>query len=113
MANKTFLERTKILLLLKPIQILIDNAYLLPDEEMLEESQAIVQRGTEMGILIDSPELGEELADRIEYLMQPENSWRVQLDEDGKLMWVSVVCCLWFVVKVGLDLIYISLVEEL
>ncbi len=44
---------------------------------------------TEMGILIDSPELGEELADRIEYLMQPENSWRVQLDEDGKVIWVS------------------------
>ena len=44
---------------------------------------------TEMGILIDSPELGEELADRIEYLMQPENSWRVQLDENGKLIWVS------------------------
>ena len=21
--------------------------------------------------------------------MQPENSWRVQLDEEGKLMWVS------------------------
>jgi putative cardiolipin synthase len=44
---------------------------------------------TEMGILIDSPELAEELAQKIEYLMQPENSWRVQLDEEGKLMWVS------------------------
>ena len=44
---------------------------------------------TEMGIVIDSPELGEELAQKIEYLMQPENSWRVQLDEDGQLIWVS------------------------
>ena len=44
---------------------------------------------TEMGILIDSPELGEELAQKIEYLMQPENSWRVQLDEDDKVIWVS------------------------
>ena len=44
---------------------------------------------TEMGILIDSPELGEELAQKIEYLMQPENSWRVQLDEDGQVIWVS------------------------
>jgi len=44
---------------------------------------------TEMGILIESPELGEELAEKIEYLMQPENSWRVQLNEDGKLIWVS------------------------
>jgi putative cardiolipin synthase len=42
-----------------------------------------------MGILIDSPELGEELAGRIEYLMQPENSWQVQLDEDGQVTWIS------------------------
>jgi putative cardiolipin synthase len=44
---------------------------------------------TEMGILIDSPELGEELAEKIEYLMQPENSWRVKLDQDGRVIWVS------------------------
>ena len=44
---------------------------------------------TEMGIVIDSPELGEELAQKIEYLMQPENSWRVQLDEKGNVIWVS------------------------
>jgi len=44
---------------------------------------------TEMGILIDSPELAEELAQKIECLMQPENSWRVQLDEEGKVIWVS------------------------
>ena len=42
-----------------------------------------------MGILIDSPELGEELADKIEYLMQLANSWRVQLDKDGQVIWVS------------------------
>ncbi len=44
---------------------------------------------TEMGIVIDSPELGEELANKIEYLMQPENSWRVEQNEKGKLIWVS------------------------
>jgi len=44
---------------------------------------------TEMGILIDSPELAGELAQKIEYLMQPENSWRVQLDEKGNVIWVS------------------------
>jgi putative cardiolipin synthase len=43
----------------------------------------------EMGILIDSPELGEELAEKIEYLMQPENSWQVRLDEDGNVIRVS------------------------
>jgi len=44
---------------------------------------------TEMGILIDSPELGQELAAKIKYLMEPQNSWRVTLDEKGKLIWVS------------------------
>ena len=44
---------------------------------------------TEMGILIDSPELAEQLSLVIENLMKPENSWQVQLDENGKLIWVS------------------------
>ncbi len=44
---------------------------------------------TEMGILIDSPELAEELAERMEYLMQPENTWQLQLDKDGNVIWVS------------------------
>jgi putative cardiolipin synthase len=44
---------------------------------------------TEMGILIDSPELGRELAEKIEYLMAPQNSWQVQLDDGGNLIWVS------------------------
>jgi putative cardiolipin synthase len=44
---------------------------------------------TEMGILIDSPELGRELAAKIEYLMKPQNSWQVRLDEKGKIVWVS------------------------
>ena len=44
---------------------------------------------TEMGILIDSPELGEELARKMEFLMQPENTWQVQLDDGGNLIWVS------------------------
>ena len=44
---------------------------------------------TEMGILIDSPELAERIAQHIEYITQPENSWRVQLDENGNVIWVS------------------------
>jgi len=44
---------------------------------------------TEMGILIDSPKLGQELAQKIEYLLEPKNSWRVTLDEKGKLIRVS------------------------
>ena len=44
---------------------------------------------TEMGAVIDSPELAEELARLIERDMQPENSWQVQLTEAGKLQWTS------------------------
>jgi putative cardiolipin synthase len=44
---------------------------------------------TEMGVLIDSPELAEELAQVAEELMQPENSWQVKLDDEGRLIWQS------------------------
>ena len=44
---------------------------------------------TEMGVMIDSPEPAEELAQMIERFMQPDNSWQVKLDEEGMLMWES------------------------
>jgi len=44
---------------------------------------------TEMGVLIDSPELAAELAQLAEELMQPENSWQVKLSDEGKLTWQS------------------------
>jgi len=44
---------------------------------------------TEMGVVIDSPELGEDLARLIERDMLPENSWQVQLVDGKSLRWVS------------------------
>ena len=44
---------------------------------------------TEMGVLIDSRELADELAQVAEELMQPQNSWQVKLNDDGKLIWQS------------------------
>jgi putative cardiolipin synthase len=44
---------------------------------------------TEMGVLIDSPELAEELAQVAQELMQPENSWQVKINDEGKLIWQS------------------------
>ncbi len=44
---------------------------------------------TEMGVLIDSPELAEELAQFSEELMQPENSWQVKYNEEGRVIWQS------------------------
>ena len=44
---------------------------------------------TEMGVLIDSPELGEKLARLIESYMEPQNSWRLRVDEAGNIVWQS------------------------
>ncbi len=44
---------------------------------------------TEMGVLVDSPELGEDLARLIERDMRPENSWQVELVDGDSLRWVS------------------------
>ena len=44
---------------------------------------------TEMGLLIDNPELAAEVAETIERSMTPENSWRVYLNEEGQLRWES------------------------
>jgi putative cardiolipin synthase len=43
---------------------------------------------TEMGLLIEQPGLGEELARIFEQLAEPENSWRVFID-GGELRWES------------------------
>jgi putative cardiolipin synthase len=42
---------------------------------------------TELGLLVESPGLARALAQRIETDMQSENSWQVELDEDGELFW--------------------------
>jgi len=44
---------------------------------------------TEMGVFIDSEELATALARMILRDMQPENSWHVQLGDDGELRWVN------------------------
>jgi putative cardiolipin synthase len=44
---------------------------------------------TEMGIFINSEELGEALARLIERDMLPANSWRVKLNDNGELHWVN------------------------
>jgi len=48
-----------------------------------------IQLNTEMGIIVTSTGLAEEVAKIAERDMQPSNSWRVQLDDNGKLYWKS------------------------
>ncbi len=44
---------------------------------------------SEMGVVVESPELAEKLAAVMDRGMLPENSWRVELDPKGDLRWVS------------------------
>jgi putative cardiolipin synthase len=44
---------------------------------------------TEMGVFIESRGLGEALAKLILRDMQPINSWRVEVDDDGGLRWIN------------------------
>jgi putative cardiolipin synthase len=48
-----------------------------------------VRINTEMGIIIDSPGLGQELIRLAERDMAPENAWQVKLDGQGQLVWVN------------------------
>jgi putative cardiolipin synthase len=42
---------------------------------------------TEMGLIIDSAELAEAVAQEFEEEIKPENSWQVLLDDKGQLFW--------------------------
>jgi putative cardiolipin synthase len=44
---------------------------------------------TEMGLIIESPDLAQAVAQEFEDEMQPENSWQVMLDEKERLFWKS------------------------
>jgi putative cardiolipin synthase len=44
---------------------------------------------TEMGAMIDSPELAEDLARMLERNMSGANAWNVRMDREGKLTWHS------------------------
>lgn len=44
---------------------------------------------TEMGVFVESQGLADALAKLIERDIQPTNSWRVELDDDGELRWVN------------------------
>jgi len=44
---------------------------------------------TELGLLIDSPELAEEIRQMVEVDFHPENAWHVIKDDDGRVKWVG------------------------
>ena len=44
---------------------------------------------TEAGLYVESPELAQQVADFMNEGVDPDNSFRVQLDKDGRLFWTS------------------------
>jgi putative cardiolipin synthase len=44
---------------------------------------------TEAGLYVESPELARQVIEYMDVGVQPENSYRVLLDEDGDLVWVT------------------------
>jgi putative cardiolipin synthase len=44
---------------------------------------------SEMGVVVDSPGLADQLASAMECDMRPENAWRVTLDADDRLLWTA------------------------
>ncbi|MDJ0808348.1 MAG: phospholipase D family protein [Gammaproteobacteria bacterium] len=48
-----------------------------------------VYLNSELGLVVESPELAQQIADDIERNMRRENSWRVELDESGAPLWIG------------------------
>jgi putative cardiolipin synthase len=44
---------------------------------------------TEIGLLIDSPELAEDVRRMVDVDFRAENAWRVVQDDDGRLQWAG------------------------
>jgi putative cardiolipin synthase len=63
----------------------VDGRYVFIGSMNLDPRSARIN--TEMGAMVDSPELAEDLRQLILRDMSPANAWKVQLDEDGKVFW--------------------------
>ena len=48
-----------------------------------------IELNTEIGVLVDCPELAETIIQMFERDLLPENSWRLELDHDEHLVWQS------------------------
>ena len=46
---------------------------------------------TEAGLYVESPELAEQVIEYMDEGIEPQNSYRVVLDEDGELVWITEI----------------------
>jgi putative cardiolipin synthase len=65
--------------------VLIDDRWVYVGSMNLDPRSAILN--TEMGVLVDSPELAGQLRAQWELITSPELSYRVVLEPDGELVW--------------------------
>jgi len=67
--------------------VVVDRRYVFIGSMNLDPRSAAIN--TEAGAFVDSPGLGEALAQVMERDMQPENAWQVFLNADGNPYWVN------------------------
>jgi cardiolipin synthase C len=67
--------------------IVVDRRYVFIGSMNLDPRSANIN--TEAGAFVDSPGLGEALAQVMERDMQPENAWQVLLNDEGEPYWVN------------------------
>ena len=67
--------------------VVVDRRYVFIGSMNLDPRSANIN--TEAGAFVDSPGLGEALAQAMERDMQPENAWQVLLNDEGKPYWVN------------------------
>jgi putative cardiolipin synthase len=65
--------------------LVVDGRWAYVGSMNLDPRSAILN--TEMGVLIDSPELAAQLRQQFELITSPELSYRVVLEEDGEMVW--------------------------
>jgi putative cardiolipin synthase len=65
--------------------MLIDDRWVYVGSMNLDPRSAILN--TEMGVLVDSPELAAQLREQWDLITSPELSYRVVLEPDGELVW--------------------------
>ena len=63
----------------------IDRRYVFVGSMNLDPRSANIN--AEMGVIVDSPQLGESLTQIMLRDTQPANAWQVLLDEDGDVYW--------------------------
>ena len=67
--------------------IVIDRRYTFVGSLNLDPRSIYIN--TEMGLIIESPTLAAAVAREFEDELKPENSWRVLLDDKGRIYWKS------------------------